>query len=87
VQAETKVCALPQTTPTGQWENFVSARHPPVLSGVASEAPSTPATFSFCENDVDFAADEGYMVTGTTTDATDELVQANIVSVGYKNIV
>ena len=34
-----------------------------------------------------FAADEGYMVTGTTTDATDELVQANIVAVGYKNIV
>ena len=27
---------------------------------------------------------EGYMVTGVTTDATDALVQANIVSVGYK---
>jgi hypothetical protein len=30
---------------------------------------------------------EGYMVTGTTTDATDELVQANIIGVGYKNII
>ena len=29
---------------------------------------------------------EGYMVTGTTTDATDELVQANIIGVGYKNV-
>lgn len=29
---------------------------------------------------------EGVMVTGVTTDATDELVQANIVAVGYKNI-
>eukprot|EP01052_Picozoa_sp_SAG31_P034085 SAG31_NODE_3931_length_3742_cov_2.127917_4_plen_76_part_00 len=29
---------------------------------------------------------QGVMVTGVTTDATDELVQANIVAVGYKNI-
>ena len=29
---------------------------------------------------------EGVMVTGVTTDATDELVQANIVAVGYKNL-
>jgi len=29
---------------------------------------------------------EGIMVTGTTTDATDDAVQANIVAVGYKNI-
>ena len=29
---------------------------------------------------------EGYMVTGETTDATDEAVQANIVSAGYRNI-
>jgi non-reducing end alpha-L-arabinofuranosidase len=29
---------------------------------------------------------EGYMVTGVTTDATDDLIQANIVAVGYKNI-
>ena len=27
---------------------------------------------------------EGYMVTGATTDATDDAVQANIVAVGYK---
>ena len=29
---------------------------------------------------------EGYMVTGVTTDATDDAIQANIVSVGYVNI-
>ena len=29
---------------------------------------------------------EGIMVTGVTTDATDDLVQANIVAVGYKFI-
>merc|ERR1711920_907140 len=29
---------------------------------------------------------EGFMVTGSTTDATDDAVKANIVSVGYKNI-
>lgn len=29
---------------------------------------------------------EGYMVTGVTTDATDDAVQANIVAVGYKNV-
>ena len=29
---------------------------------------------------------EGIMVTGTTTDATDDAVQANIVAVGYKNM-
>merc|ERR1712072_993454 len=29
---------------------------------------------------------EGIMVTGVTTDATDDAVQANIVAVGYKNI-
>jgi hypothetical protein len=29
---------------------------------------------------------EGYMVTGITTDATDDAVQANIVAVGYKNL-
>jgi hypothetical protein len=29
---------------------------------------------------------EGYMVTGVTTDATDDAVQANIISVGYKNL-
>lgn len=29
---------------------------------------------------------EGYMTTGITDDATDALVQADIVSVGYKNI-
>ena len=27
---------------------------------------------------------EGYMVTGVTSDATDDAVQANIVAVGYK---
>eukprot|EP01052_Picozoa_sp_SAG31_P057310 SAG31_NODE_16891_length_691_cov_1.211149_1_plen_91_part_00 len=89
MQTEGKLCALPQTTPTAQWANFVSASHPVVLSSVhLSEAPSptTPATLSFGENGVGFGADEGFMVTGTTTDATDELVQANIVSVGYKNI-
>ena len=31
-------------------------------------------------------ADEGYMVTGATTDETDEKVQANIVAAGYKTI-
>lgn len=30
---------------------------------------------------------EGIMVTGVTSDATDGLIQANIVAVGYKNIV
>jgi hypothetical protein len=29
---------------------------------------------------------EGYIVTGVTTDDTDDAVQANIVSVGYKNL-
>ena len=29
---------------------------------------------------------EGMMVTGVTTDATGEPVQANIVAVGYKNV-
>lgn len=29
---------------------------------------------------------EGYMVTGVTTDATDDAVQANIVAVGYKSL-
>ena len=29
---------------------------------------------------------EGIMVTGITSDATDDAVQANIVAVGYKNI-
>ena len=29
---------------------------------------------------------EGIMVTGTTTDTTDDLVQKNIVAVGYKNV-
>merc|ERR1712151_1344310 len=29
---------------------------------------------------------EGFMVTGATSDATDEAVQANIVAVGYKNL-
>ena len=29
---------------------------------------------------------EGIMVTGATTDATDDAVQANIVAVGYTNI-
>ena len=29
---------------------------------------------------------EGYMVTGVTSDATDDAVQANIVAVGYKNL-
>merc|ERR1712194_108038 len=29
---------------------------------------------------------EGIMVTGSTTDATDDAVQANIVAVGYKHI-
>lgn len=29
---------------------------------------------------------EGYMVTGVTSDETDDLIQANIVSVGYKTI-
>ena len=29
---------------------------------------------------------EGYMVTGVTTDATDDLIQANIVAVGYKGV-
>ena len=29
---------------------------------------------------------EGIMVTGTTTDATNAAVQANIVAVGYRNL-
>ena len=29
---------------------------------------------------------EGIMVSGVTTDATDDLVQRNIVAVGYKNL-
>ena len=29
---------------------------------------------------------EGSMVTGATSDATDDLVQANIVAVGYANM-
>jgi hypothetical protein len=29
---------------------------------------------------------EGIMVTGETTDKTDDLVQENIVAVGYKNL-
>jgi len=31
-------------------------------------------------------ADEGIMVTGTTTNEVDEQIQANIIAVGYKTI-
>ena len=47
----------------------------------------TPNVVSACQR---FAhrnnPDEGIMVTGVTLDATDDLVQKNIVAVGYKNV-